>query len=119
MIIRNKTFYKDSDSCSFNLSFTEADVKHCLIEFYTRSYVQGSYDLFVYQTREDFIGILVNVSEDLKRALGGKYSFPLGQWAFELALRKGYIEKVDDTLYRISENLQNLCELKGTKERGY
>ena len=109
MIIRYKTFSKDSDSCSFNLSFTEADVKHCLIEFYTRSYVQGSYDLFVYQTREGFIGILVNVSEDLKRALGGKYSFPLGQWAFELALRKGYIEKVDDTLYRISKTCRTFA----------
>lgn len=108
MEIRNRRLYEDSDSASFQMSFTEVDVRKALVNCYaTQFYCIGS-KAQEYYTREDIEYVLSNISVDLKNTVGGKYSRDLAVWAFRLAERKGFIFPVSSgsNLYQLAEKIK-------------
>ena len=109
MEIRNRRLYEDSDSASFQMSFTEVDVRRALVNNYAVQYYCVGTKAQEYYTREDIEYILSNISIDLKNSVGGKYSRDLALWAFRLAERKGFVIPVSSgsNLYQLSEKLKN------------
>lgn len=108
MEIRNRRLYEDSDSASFQMSFTEIDVRRCLVNNYaTQFYCIGDKSQ-EYYTRDDILCIMQNISVDLKNTVGGKYSRDLGVWAFRLAERKGFIVPVSSgsNMYQFAEKIK-------------
>lgn len=108
MEIRNRRLYEDSDSASFQMSFTEIDVRKALVNCYaTQFYCIGDKSQ-EYYTREDVECIMQNISVDLRNTVGGKYSRDLAVWAFRLAERKGFIIPVSSgsNLYQLSEKIK-------------
>lgn len=108
MEIRNRRLYEDSDSASFQMSFTETDVRKALVNCYaTQFYCVGNKSQ-EYYTREDVEYIMQNISVDLRNTVGGKYSRDLAVWAFRLAERKGFIVPVSagSNMYLLSEKVK-------------
>ena len=108
MEIRNRRLYEDSDSASFQMSFTEVDVRKALVNCYaTQFYCIGDKSQ-EYYTREDIEYIMQNISVDLKNTLSGKYSKDLSVWAFRLAERKGFILPVSpgSNIYELAEKIK-------------
>ena len=91
MEIRNRRLYEDTDSASFQMSFTEVDVRRALVNNYAVQYYCVGSKAQEYYTREDIEYVLSNISIDLKNSVGGKYSRDLAVWAFRLAERKGFV----------------------------
>lgn len=108
MEIRNRRLYEDSDSASFQMSFTEIDVRKALVNNYATQYYCVGTKSQEYYTREDIEYILTNISIDLKNTVGGKYSRDLALWAFRLAERKGFIVPVSSgsNMYLLSEKIK-------------
>ena len=108
MEIRNRRLYEDSDSASFQMSFTEIDVRKVLVNNYATQYFCVGTKSQEYYTREDIEYILTNISIDLKNTVGGKYSRDLALWAFRLAERKGFIVPVSagSNMYLLSEKIK-------------
>lgn len=109
MEIRNRRLYSDSDSASFQMSFTEVDVRRALVNNYATQYYCVGTKAQEYYTREDIEYILSSISVDLRNSVGGKYSRDLALWAFRLAERKGFVIPVSSgsNLYQLSEKLKN------------
>ena len=108
MEIRNRRLYEDSDSASFQMSFTEIDVRKALVNCYaTQFYCIGDKSQ-EYYTREDVECIMQNISVDLRNTVGGKYSRDLSVWAFRLAERKGFVIPVSSgsNLYQLAEKIK-------------
>lgn len=108
MEIRNRRLYEDSDSASFQMSFTEVDVRKALVNCYaTQFYCIGAKSQ-EYYTQDDILCVLQNISVDLKNTVGGKYSRDLAVWAFRLAERKGFIIPVSSgsNLYQLAEKIK-------------
>ena len=108
MEIRNRRLYEDSDSASFQMSFTEIDVRKALVNCYaTQFYCIGDKSQ-EYYTKEDVECIMQNISVDLRNTVGGKYSRDLAVWAFRLAERKGFIVPVSpgSNMYLLSEKIK-------------
>lgn len=108
MEIRNRRLYEDSDSASFQMSFTEVDVRKALVNCYaTQFYCIGAKSQ-EYYTQDDILCIMQNISVDLKNTVGGKYSRDLAVWAFRLAERKGFIFPVSpgSNMYQLSEKIK-------------
>lgn len=118
MEIRNRRLYEDSDSASFQMSFTEIDVRRCLVNNYaTQFYCIGDKSQ-EYYTREDVEYIMQNISVDLRNTLSGKYSKDLAVWAFRLAERKGFILPVSpgSNMYLLSEKIKYDAVCKARRE---
>ena len=108
MEIRNRRLYEDSDSASFQMSFTEIDVRKALVNCYaTQFYCIGDKSQ-EYYTKEDVECIMQNISVDLRNTVGGKYSRDLAVWAFRLAERKGFIFPVSpgSNMYQFAEKIK-------------
>ena len=108
MEIRNRKLYEDSDSASFQMSFTEVDVRKALVNCYaTQFYCIGTKSQ-EYYTQDDILCIMQNISVDLKNTVGGKYSRDLAVWAFRLAERKGFVIPVSSgsNLYQFAEKIK-------------
>ena len=108
MEIRNRRLYEDSDSASFQMSFTEIDVRKVLVNNYATQYFCVGTKSQEYYTREDIEYILTNIYIDLQNTVGGKYSRDLALWAFRLAERKGFIVPVSagSNMYLLSEKIK-------------
>ena len=109
MEIRNRRLYEDSDSASFQMSFTEVDVRKALVNCYaTQFYCIGTKSQ-EYYTREDIEYIMQNISVDLRKTVGGKYSKDLAVWAFRLAERNGFLIPVSSgsNMYLLSEKIKS------------
>ena len=109
MEIRNRRLYEDSDSASFQMSFTEVDVRKALVNCYATQYYCVGTKSQEYYTQDDILCIMQNISVDLKNTVGGKYSRDLAVWAFRLAERKGFIVPVSSgsNLYQLSEKIKS------------
>lgn len=108
MEIRNRRLYEDSDSASFQMSFTEVDVRKALVNCYATQYYCVGTKSQEYYTQDDILCIMQNISVDLKNTVGGKYSRDLAVWAFRLAERKGFIFPVSSgsNLYQFAEKIK-------------
>lgn len=121
MEIRNRRLYEDSDSASFQMSFTEIDVRKALVNCYaTQFYCVGTKSQ-EYYTREDVEYIMQNISVDLRNTLSGKYAKDLAVWAFRLAERKGFIVPVSpgSNMYLLSEKIKYDAVCKAKREGCY
>lgn len=118
MEIRNRRLYEDSDSASFQMSFTEVDVRKALVNCYaTQFYCIGAKSQ-EYYTQDDILCIMQNISVDLKNTVGGKYSRDLAVWAFRLAERKGFIFPVSpgSNMYQFAEKIKSDAVCQARKE---
>ena len=108
MEIRNRRLYEDSDSASFQMSFTEVDVRRALVNNYATQYYCVGTKAQEYYTREDIEYVLSSISVDLRNSVGGKYAKDLAVWAFRLAERKGFVIPVSSgsNLYQLAEKIK-------------
>lgn len=117
MEVRQRSFYPNADTASFNLTLRENDVRDYLQNIYGTLYAQGVADSFEYWSEEDLLFTFENLSQDLKGCVGGKWSRDLARWAVSLAKRKGYIVPVNSTskTYQLSETIIENAIKKGVK----
>lgn len=116
MIVRDKKAYSNTDTCSLRLSYSEVDVKRCLVDLYKTIYIAIG-DAYFHtpwseaETRDA-------IAKSLFKEYPDKHSDDLARWAFSLALRKRFLFESATTpnTYFFSDCVKDEARKRAEKE---
>lgn len=120
MEIRDRQISPTTDSASFRMSFVDTDVRRLLVKTYSNMFFVVGTKAEEAFTKEDLLAILQGLSQDLSSTVNGKYGKDLSEWAFNLAIRRGYITQIAPgmNLFRLSEKIVSEAISKARKREG-
>lgn len=120
MEIRDRQISPTTDSASFRMSFVDTDIKRLLVKTYSNMFMVVGTKAEEAFTKEDLLFTFGNLSQDLSSTVAGKYSKDLSEWAFNLAIRRGYITQIAPgmNLFRLSEKIVSEGISKARKREG-